>query len=84
MLYDIVGISVPKLESGNGIIDIDSFTAFGTFNKGIANVNRIAIIKGIASEFGIFATVPSDFDGISILNNMKTTFYGFKDDRKVG
>ena len=82
-VYDTVGISVPKLESGDAIIDIDQFTIFGTFNKGITNANRIAILNGIASEFGIAATVPSNFDGIPVLNNLKATFYGFKDDRKA-
>ena len=55
-VYDAAGISVPKLESGDEIIDIDPFTIFGTFNKGITNANRIAILNGIASEFGIAAT----------------------------
>ena len=82
-VYDTVGISVSKLESGDAIIDIDPFTIFGTFNKGITNANRIAILNGIASEFGIAATVPSNFDGIPVLNNLKATFYGFKDDRKA-
>ena len=82
-VYDTVGISVPKLESGDEIIDIDPFTIFGTFDKGITNANRIAILNGIASEFGIAATVPSNFDGIPVLNNLKATFYGFKDDRKA-
>ena len=82
-MYDATGISVPKLESGDEIIDIDPFTIFGTFNKGITNANRIAILNGIASEFGIAATVPSNFDGIPVLNNLKATFYGFKDDRKA-
>ena len=72
-VYDTVGISVPKLESGDEIIDIDPFTIFGTFNKGITNANRIAILNGIASEFGIAATVPSNFDGIPVLNNLKAT-----------
>ena len=82
-VYNIAGISVPKLESGDEIIDIDPFTIFGTFNKGITNANRIAILNGIASEFGISATVPSNFDGIPVLNNLKATFYGFKDGRKA-
>lgn len=82
-VYNTVGISAPKLESGDAIIDIDPFTVFGTFNKGITNANRIAILNGIASEFGIAATVPSNFDGIPVLNNLKATFYGFKDDRKA-
>ena len=82
-VYNIAGISVPKLESGDEIIDIDPFTIFGTFNKGITNANRIAILNGIASEFGIAATVPGNFDGIPVLNNLKATFYGFKDGRKA-
>ena len=27
--------------------------------------------------------MPSNFDGIPVLNNLKATFYGFKDDRKA-
>lgn len=34
-VYSMVGMSVPKLESGDEVIDIDPFTIFGTFNKGI-------------------------------------------------
>ena len=82
-VYNIAGISVPKLESGDEIIDIDPFTIFGTFNKEITNANRIAILNGIASEFGIAANVPGNFDGIPVLNNLKATFYGFKDGRKA-
>lgn len=77
-VYDAAGISVPKLESGDEIIDVDPFTIFGTFNKGITNANRIAILNGIASEFGIATNVPSNFDGIPVLNNLKATFYGLK------
>ena len=82
-VYDAAGMSVPKLESGDEIIDIDPFTIFGMFNKGITDTNRIAILNGIASEYGISAAVPGNFDGIPVLNNLKATFYGFKDDRKA-
>ncbi len=82
-VYGTAGISVPTLESGNEIIDIDPFTIFGTFNKGITNVNRITILNGIASEFGISAKVPGNFNGIPVLNNLSATFYGFKDERKA-
>lgn len=81
-VYAAIDMKVPKLESGDEIIDIDPFTVFGLFNKGITNANRIAIIGSIAKEFGIEAKVPDNFDGIPVLNNLKATFYGFKDDRK--
>jgi 5-methylcytosine-specific restriction protein B len=81
-VYAAIDMKVPKLESGHEIIDIDPFTIFGLFNKGITNANRIAIIGSIAKEFRIEAKVPDNFDGIPVLNNLKATFYGFKDDRK--
>lgn len=82
-VYAVAGLNVPKLESGDEIIDIDPFTIFGTFNKQITDANRIAILGGIAAEFGISAKIPSGFEGIPVVNNLKATFYGFKEDRKV-
>ena len=80
-VYANVGIKLPKLENDNNPKDIDPFTVFGLFNKGISNANRIAIIKGIASEFGVTAAIPDAFDGIPVLNNLKATFYWFQEDR---
>ena len=73
-IYDNIGISVPKLEKDNEITDIDPFTVFGLFNKGITNNNRILILNGIASEFQISANVPDNFDGVPVLNNLKATY----------
>ena len=82
-VYTAINMQVPKLESGGDIIDIDPFTIFELFNKGITNSNRIAIIRSIANVFGIEAKVPNNFDGIPVLNNLKATFYAFKEDRKA-
>ena len=82
-VYTAINMQVPKLESGGDIIDIDPFTIFGLFNKGITNSNRIAIIRSIANVFGIEAKVPNNFDGMPVLNNLKATFYAFKEDRKA-
>ena len=54
-VYAAIDMKVPKLESGDEIIDIDPFTVFGLFNKGITNANRIAIIGSIAKEFAVEA-----------------------------
>lgn len=82
-VYSAIDMKLPKLESGDEIVDIDPFTVFGLFNKGITNANRISIAGSIAKEFAIAAKVPGNFDGIPVLNNLKATFYGFKEDRKV-
>jgi len=77
-IYDSIGMKLPKLESTEMPIDIDPFTVFGLFNKGISDENRIRIAEGIKDEFSIDAPVPAKFDGIPVLNNLKATFYWFK------
>lgn len=81
-VYDTIGMRLPKLEDDNNLVDIDPFTVFGLFNKGITDANRIKILNGFAKEFDIKAPVPESFDGIPVLNNMSATFYYFKSDRK--
>lgn len=75
-------MKLPTLEKDNEIIDIDPFTIYGLFNKGITTANRISIMQGFAKEFSINASVPVIFDGIPVLNNQKATYYYFVDDRQ--
>lgn len=80
-IYTNAGMKLPTLERENKIVDIDPFTVFGLFNKGISNDNRITILSQIKELFGISAPVPTDFDGIPVLNNMSATFYYFSGER---
>ncbi len=80
-VYASIGMRLPTLERGGDVVDIDPFTIFGLFNKGITNTNRINIITGFAKEFGVTAAVPENFDGIPVLNNQSATFYYFLGDR---
>lgn len=81
--YSAINMKLPKLEREDSIIDIDPFTVFGLFNKGITNANRTAILESFATVFNIKSKVPDNFDGIPVLNNLKATYYGFKDDRQA-
>ena len=36
-IYQMTGISMPTLDKDNNIMDIDPFTIFGLFNKGLKN-----------------------------------------------
>lgn len=81
--YSAINMKLPKLESEDSIIDIDPFTVFGLFNKGITNANRIAILESFATVFNIKSKIPDNFDGIPVFNNLKATYYGFKDDRQA-
>lgn len=75
-VFNDLKIKFQKLEEDDSILDIDPFTVFGLFNKGITNSNRIAIIRGLAKEFGLDQIgVPESFDGIPVLNNLKAVFF---------
>ncbi|RPF56541.1 AAA family ATPase [Abyssicoccus albus] len=57
---------------------IDPFSIFGIFNRGINDENRRKIIRHFIEVFNMSSHVPSDFDGIPRLNNMRA-FYENKD-----
>lgn len=81
-VYDNINIKLPTLEKENNIVDIDPFTVFGLFNKGIKDENRTIIITEFAKLLNINLEVPTDFSGIPVLNNMSSTFYKFEGYRK--
>ncbi|MDD5838688.1 MAG: AAA family ATPase [Bacteroidales bacterium] len=64
-----------KAEDGGHVSDIDPFTVYGIFNRGITNDNRIKLCHYFKEKLHIQAPVPSDFDGIPVVNNMMATFY---------
>lgn len=80
-VYQAIGMKLPTLERDNAIVDIDPFTVFGLFNKGMKESNRIKIIKGFMSEFSVGAGVPSSFDSIPVLFSLNATFYYFIGER---
>lgn len=76
-VYEQIGINLPKLEKDGEVFDIDPFTLFGLFNKGITTENRIKIITAFAEKLGVTAMVPTEFEGVPVLNNQKATYYYF-------
>lgn len=80
-IYINADMKLPTLEKENDIVDIDPFTIFGLFNKGITDKNRIAILDQIKTIFEISSPVPVNFDGIPVLSPMSSTFYHFIGDR---
>ncbi len=79
-VYATEKIRFPKIENGEPV-DVDPFTVFGMFNKGLADKTRTKIARGLKNEFDISADVPTDFNGIPVLITMMATFYGFLPDR---
>ena len=62
--------------------DIDPFSTFGLFNRQIKFDNRIRSTKLFKRLLNISSNVPSDFEGIPILNNQMSFFFGFKSKRE--
>ena len=80
--YASLGMKLPTLDKDGIPKDIDPFTIYGLFNKGIKDATRKAIIGAIKSEFAVDAEVPSDFFGVPVLMNMAATFYTFENNRQ--
>lgn len=62
--------------------DICPFTAMGIFNRGITDANRKAIAKALADFLGVTEPVPDTFEGIPVLNNQRSWFFGYAKSRK--
>lgn len=80
--YAAAGMSLPKLDSGGVPTDIDPFTVYGLFNKGLTDANRRKIVGALAEVFCISSDAPTDFDGVPLMNNLNATFYAFTDDSR--
>ena len=66
---------------GDLLEDIDPFTVFGLFNRGIKHENRINSAKLFKNILDIKADIPKDFEGIPVLNHQKSHFFGFRSHR---
>ncbi len=60
---------------------IDFFTFFASFNRGITDKYRVSILKKVKTKFDIAAEVPSDFNGIPVVNNLHSWFFAYEKDR---
>lgn len=81
-IFTDAGMNFPFKEKGVEIYeDICPFTVFGSFNKGITNANRIALLEQFAKQFSIKAEVPTEFDGIPVVMNLSAWFFAYKGNR---
>ena len=68
--------------SSGPLKDICPFTAIGIFNRGITDANRKVIASELSNLLGVSESVPDSFEGIPILNNQKSWFFGFDNKRQ--
>lgn len=81
-IFSDVEMNFPFKEKSKEVYeDICPFTVFGSFNKGITNANRIALLEQFAKQFSIKAAVPTEFDGIPVVMNLSAWFFAYKENR---
>src|SRR5688572_24593639 len=81
------GFKITNLDDRNDagqtipLTEIDPFTFFGVFNRGLSDKTRQAILVEVQKFFGVEGPPPSDFNGIPVLNNQSSWFYSYRPDR---
>ena len=60
---------------------IDPFTFFANFNRGIKHEHRVEILRRLKAQMGLTADLPEDFDGIPVANSQKAWFFPFAFER---
>ncbi len=72
-----------KDKEGNTFVmkEIDPFTFCGSFNRGIRDEERLAILKEVKQLLGATKPLPDDFAGIPILNNMRSWLVPYQHSR---
>lgn len=69
---------------GRRVPDIDPFTVFAIFNRGISHDRRRSICEKFKDFLNISSSIPQDFNGIPVMNTQKTNFMAFEANRKDG
>lgn len=61
--------------------EIDPFTFFANFNRGIKTESRIEIIRTLKELWELSSSIPTDFTGTPVVNNQTTWFFSWQKDR---
>ena len=72
---------VDKTEARIKLQEIDPLTFLGIFNRGITNEERFRVMKEVKEKLGAEADFPDDLDGIPVLNNQASRFFGYQHER---
>ena len=80
----VVGLSDQK-PAGTAIplAEIDPFTFFANFNRGIKDQHRMEILRTLREKLYLAAPVPKDFDGLPVVNNQRAWFFPFAFERNA-
>ncbi|MEQ8984208.1 MAG: hypothetical protein RL846_40045, partial [Deltaproteobacteria bacterium] len=63
------------------LAEIDPFTFYANFNRGITEANRKAVLAELKKRFDLKSDVPDDFHGVPVVNNQASWFFRYAKDR---
>ena len=63
------------------LADICPFTTMATFNRGMTDTNRQAVLREIVEFLGVDVPIPDSFPGIPVVNNQRTWFFAYSESR---
>jgi len=61
--------------------EIDPFTFFANWNRGITNEKKTRILTILKERFDLKSPVPQDFSGTPVVSSLKSWFFGWKKNR---
>lgn len=78
IVYSLEGKYVNYIhnDDGSNATDIDPFSVFAIFNRGVTDENRKTILSHFKNKLGITTDLPHDYDGVPILNAQQSIFFG--------
>ena len=62
--------------------DIDPFTVFGRFHRGIKDENRTSVMTSYGRHLGIQAPAPTSFNGVPVMPYGASWFFAYEPDRQ--
>lgn len=77
------GLHVVKLKDQNPegniipLTDIDPFTFFASFNRGMNDEKRKKILQFTKDKFNLKSSIPDDFNGIPVMMAMNSWFFAY-------
>lgn len=77
-------LNFPIVESGEALEDMCPFTFFAGFNRQISPTRRRQFLENLFKKFDIDKQVPSNFDGIPIVQNTEARFFSSEKGRGAG
>ena len=65
------------------LVEIDPFTFYTCFNRGLTTENRKEILSYLKARLDLQSEVPTDFEGIPVVNSQAAWFFPYRYGRKV-